>query len=102
MTRLPHPRKHANSRPKPMRGRLCGAGPGPSQWQAVQAGAGQLMQLCSGGGGEAKWGTCQDAPDGTTSSGHPTLVCSGSRGTYRAFSLTSRFPFLGKCSFQPH
>lgn len=51
MTRLPHPRKHANSRPKPMRGCLCGAGPGPSQWQVVQAGAGQLMQLCSGGGG---------------------------------------------------
>lgn len=51
MTRLSHPRKHANSRPKPMRGCLYGAGPGPSQWQVVQAGAGQLIQLCSGGGG---------------------------------------------------
>ena len=48
-----------------------------------------------GWGGEAVgWGgTCHGAPDSTTSSGHSPLVCSGSRGTYRALSLGSHFPF---------
>lgn len=73
--------------------------------QRRQRGRGNSCSCVRGRRGEAGVGTCQNAPGCTTAScPPPPRPTVGLRGLTERYPqpLTSRFPFLGKCSFQPH